>query len=204
MPALHVSSPRLFRTYRTPKYQTYNCTIVEAARATSAAPTFFKRVYIGEEGLKEEFIDAGLGCNNPTSQLIQEAQSMFPSSTIACIVSIGTGQPGIISLKSPDAFQKFLPLDVIKVLRGIATDCENAATEHKKRYADVPDFYYRFNVEQGLQGVSLAEWDRLGEVRTHTEHYIQNGDSVDQRMDSLVKVLLTSHRQKVAATMDLR
>src|ERR1700690_2286849 len=93
MPALHTSSPRIFRTYEVRSNQSYNCEIWEAARATSAAPTFFKRIRIGEKGLEEEFVDGGLGCNNPIRQVLEEAEIAFgPGRRIACIVSIGTGQ----------------------------------------------------------------------------------------------------------------
>jgi hypothetical protein len=29
--------------------------------------------------------------------------------------------------------------------------------------------YFRFNVQQGMQTISLQEWTKLGEVATHTE-----------------------------------
>ncbi|KDR66070.1 hypothetical protein GALMADRAFT_28572, partial [Galerina marginata CBS 339.88] len=54
--------PVLFRTYESHKPHS-NCKIWEAARATSAAPTFFKRIEIGRD---QPFIDGGLGRNNPS------------------------------------------------------------------------------------------------------------------------------------------
>ncbi|KDR66798.1 hypothetical protein GALMADRAFT_29105, partial [Galerina marginata CBS 339.88] len=54
--------PVLFRTYKSHKVHS-NCKIWEAARATSAAPTFFKRIEIGRN---QPFIDGGLGRNNPS------------------------------------------------------------------------------------------------------------------------------------------
>jgi len=64
--------PVLFRIYqyrgtqaviRTPE----GCKIWQAARATSAAPTFFKRIKIGR---KQEYIDGGMGCNNPSEVVL--------------------------------------------------------------------------------------------------------------------------------------
>jgi len=189
MPALNISSPRLFRTYVVRENRSYNCPIWQAARATSAAPTFFKRICIGEKGSEEEFIDGGLGCNNPVKQVLEEAEAAFGSNQyVACIISIGSGQPGVIGLKSPDAFQKALPLDLIPVLRRIATDCESAAEDIEKRFRNIPSVYFRFNVEQGMQGVTLAEGDRLGEVTQHTMQYIQK-TTVSQRINAAVEVI---------------
>ena len=188
-PALNISSPRLFRTYMVRENRSYNCPIWQAARATSAAPTFFKRIQIGDKGSEEEFIDGGLGCNNPVKQVLEEAEAAFGSNQyVACIISIGSGQPGVVGLKSPDAFQKALPLDLIPVLRQIATDCESAAEDIEKRFKSIPNLYFRFNVEQGMQGVTLAEGGKLGEVTQHTMQYIQKL-AVGERINAAVKAI---------------
>jgi hypothetical protein len=44
--------PRLFRTYKVRENRSYDCTIWEACRATSAAPTYFESIGIGDEGEK--------------------------------------------------------------------------------------------------------------------------------------------------------
>ena len=51
-----------------------NRTIWEAVRATSAGPTFFKRIVI--EGVL--YVDGGMGCNKPVQQVLQEAKHVFP------------------------------------------------------------------------------------------------------------------------------
>lgn len=174
MPALNISNPRLFRTYMVRESESYNCPIWQAARATSAAPTFFKRIRIGQKGLEEEFVDGGLGCNNPVKQVLEEAEAVFGSDRcVACIISIGCGQAGVIGLKSPDAFQRALPLDLVSVLRKIATECETAAEEIERCFKGVPNVYFRLNVEQGMQSVTLADGEKLGEVVQHTMEYIQ-------------------------------
>jgi predicted acylesterase/phospholipase RssA len=171
------------------EHRSYNCPIWQAARATSAAPTFFKRICIGEKGSEEEFIDGGLGCNNPVKQVLEEAETAFGADQyVACIISIGSGQADVIGLKSPDAFQKALPLDLIPVLRRIATDCESAAEDIEKRFQHISNVYFRFNVEQGLQGVTLAEGDKLGEVTQHTMQYIQKL-VVNQRINAAVEAI---------------
>jgi patatin-like phospholipase/acyl hydrolase len=76
-PARNFSHPRLFRSYEVRENATDDCYIWEAARATTAAPRFFKSIAIGKEGAKEEFIDAALGWNNPTKQVCLEARSVY-------------------------------------------------------------------------------------------------------------------------------
>jgi predicted acylesterase/phospholipase RssA len=126
MPAKNMAHPRRFRTYAVRELESANCKIWEAARATTAAPTIFKRIFIGEEGrAKEEFIDGGIRCNNPAIQVMEEARNMFGDDRVVnCLVSIGTGHPGTIGLSKPDGFQKILPKELINVLKSIATDCE--------------------------------------------------------------------------------
>lgn len=72
--------------------------IWEAARATSAAPTFFKRICIGSKGAEEEFLEGGMGCNNPVLKPIEVAKEAFPDLKqefpgrephFDCILSIG-------------------------------------------------------------------------------------------------------------------
>jgi predicted acylesterase/phospholipase RssA len=189
MPALDMSFPRLFRTYEVPANPSYDCTIWEAARATSAAPTFFKRIRIGHENLEEEFIDGGMGCNNPVAQVLDEAESFGPTQPVACIVSIGTGHPDAIGLPKPDAFQRMLPTNLITALRNISTDCEKVAEQFEKRFKNAPKFYFRFNVAKGLEKVSLAEWMKQTEVVTHTKAYLQQ-QVVSAKIDDLVQALL--------------
>jgi predicted acylesterase/phospholipase RssA len=129
MPANDMSTPRLFRTYSVGKYESFDCAIWEAARATSAAPTFFKRIFIGIPPMREPFVDGGLPCNNPIKQILSEAEHIFPHQHIACIVSIGTGHVTTASLPASSLFHNVIPLTVAEVLKKITTDCETTAEE---------------------------------------------------------------------------
>ncbi|KAG6872745.1 hypothetical protein C0992_009360, partial [Termitomyces sp. T32_za158] len=73
IPAQNMAHPRLFRSYEVRESQEHDAKIWEVARATTAAPRFFKSIYIGIEP-KEEFIDGGSRFNNPTKQVFTEAQ----------------------------------------------------------------------------------------------------------------------------------
>lgn len=191
MPAKHINQePRIFRTWEADKYPDYNCAIWEAGRATSAAPTFFKRIFIGDPGLKEEFVDAGMGCNNPVRYLIEEAQREFGfAREVGCIVSIGTGMLKVPGFKAPSLFQRVLPHDLIKVLASMATDSEAEALRVKARYQNCPGLYHRLNVERGLEGIALEEWKMLGDVKTHTMTYLRQND-INANVDVIVDALM--------------
>ncbi|KAJ7862709.1 acyl transferase/acyl hydrolase/lysophospholipase [Mycena leptocephala] len=90
MNAANMSHPVLFRTYDTTNHPAMDCKIWQAARATSAAPTFFKQIQIGPPGIEEAFVDGGMGHNNPIAALLLEAQVMFPDHQIACNQGIAT------------------------------------------------------------------------------------------------------------------
>ena len=65
------STTRL-RSYRIPAVSDLNPTILEAALATSAAPTYFSDVAI--KGSK--FVDGALGVNNPALEVEEEASDL--------------------------------------------------------------------------------------------------------------------------------
>ncbi|KAL8718789.1 MAG: hypothetical protein Q9225_004121 [Loekoesia sp. 1 TL-2023] len=148
VPAVNMAHPRLFRSYAVRENAGSNCKIWEAARATTAAPTFFKRITIMDDGgAQEEFLDGGLLFNNPAQLALSEASTIFgDASKLGCLISIGTGYPGTIGLSQPDAFQKILPTAMIGVLKQITTNCEKTAHELAKRFRQLPNCYFRFSV----------------------------------------------------------
>jgi hypothetical protein len=89
-----VATPTILRSYPDPPQRpaaSREWLIREAARATSAAPTYFPPLDVGG-GYK--FVDAGaFGFNNPTSLVLREAEQIpeFRGRRIGCIVSLGTG-----------------------------------------------------------------------------------------------------------------
>jgi len=186
--SLRAGIPHLFRTYQAPKNRTYNCTIWESARATTAAPAFFKRIVIGEPAASHPYIDGGVGCNNPITQVLEEASLVFPDRQVACIISIGAGQADTICIPEPRGLQRVLPLDVVEAMQEIATDCERSAETVARRFQGTSNVYFRYNVEQGLQNVGLAQWERLDEVTAHTEHYLRMVE-VDQKLGDGVAAL---------------
>src|SRR3954454_3673424 len=142
MPANSIKYARRFRTFIVRNYATPNCKIWEAARATTAAPTFFKSIAIGEPGqIKEQFLDAAVGCNNPTQEVLDESRLVFGDDRpLGVLISLGTGQKPNPSLASSTGFQKILPTklnefaNLMKVLAKIATDSEKVADDMSRRF----------------------------------------------------------------------
>ena len=175
----------LLRTYQS--HETHsNCKIWEAARATSAAPTIFKRIIIGRE---QPFIDGGLGRNNPSQVVLDEAKALFGARRqIGCLVSIGTGQAEVIDIKKPGLFQQIIPTDVIDALKAITTDCEATHEEMLGRFANLPNTYFRLNVDQGMQRIELSEWEKLSNVEAHTAQYMKRKE-VNEKLALLVNAI---------------
>ena len=133
-------------------------------------------------------MDAGLGCNNPTKQVVAEAARVFGEAQVACVVSIGTGQAGSVNLDNPGPVEKWLPLGLIRALEEIATDSGKTAEEMEQRYKNLPGIYHRLDVDRGLQSVSLEEWKRLGDVRAYTKNYMKL-EAINRRVDDVVSAL---------------
>jgi hypothetical protein len=89
---------------------------------------------------------------------------------VKCFVSIGTGNPGKKAIE--DNMLKFLS----RTLVDIATDTESTETKFiaKWRQHYKENRYFRLNVEQGLQGVGLAEYKEQGTIESATDEYLRH------------------------------
>lgn len=183
MPAHHVARgmPCLFRTYidDTGVNESYDCAIWEAARATSAFPELFKPVEIGPPGLKEPYVDGGLGSNNPLDILFEEAYRNFPERHISCIISLGAGQLAPVSA---------LPADLKDTLLKMALDCEGTSNEAELRFGDIPSLYFRFSVTQGMQSIEHDAWDEADVVEAHTDAYLSTDVATVKMSDAVTAV----------------
>lgn len=94
---LHAEGPpTLFRSYQCEGYNASHCTIWEAGRATSAAPTSFKRIEIEIPRPGGTFVDGGLAHNNPAELALSEAQNIWTKTKRFSLVSVGTGRLGSV------------------------------------------------------------------------------------------------------------
>jgi predicted acylesterase/phospholipase RssA len=79
---------KLFRSYG---FYKDPCPIWQAARATSAAPSYFSPAWVDVPDPGGWYIDGGLRRNNPSEVALSEARKYWKSVRRFCIVSIGTG-----------------------------------------------------------------------------------------------------------------
>ena len=160
------------RNYPVPGIPDVPATICQAARATSAATTFFKPVSIGAR----RFADGALGANNPVDEVEGEASDIWCPETgdlkplVKCFISIGTGNPGKKAMEGN--LLKFLS----KTLPELTTETEQTEKKSIAKWRQHYDSkqYFRFNVDQGLQDVGLAEYQEQGLIEAATEGYLDH------------------------------
>ncbi|KAK9258491.1 acyl transferase/acyl hydrolase/lysophospholipase [Lipomyces tetrasporus] len=159
-------SQTMIRGYPSKMEPPVKCTIWEAARATSAAPLYFDPISIGSLG--SIYADGGMGNNNPVWALYNEVRREWSEAQIACLVSIGTGKLETMGLGS--GLQ-----EVLRACVDIATETEKTAQQFLA-HSDMAKQgrYFRFNVEQGMQGVGLEECKHMDKMDAATQGYLNN------------------------------
>ena len=156
-------------------------TIVEAALATSAATTFFDPVTIGNR----TYADGAYGANNPVDEVLAEAKDIWSPTKddvgelVKCLITIGTGVPGMTPIAS--GAWKFTS----KKLAEISTETEKTAENFRRRHGEMfkEKRIFRFNVQTGLAEVGLEEYEKQGIIKSATELYMESEDHVDAVVD---------------------
>lgn len=160
--------------------------IWEAARATSAATSFFDPIKIGSQ----QFVDGATSANNPVSAMWVEAYNHWKESdewrledNLQCLVSIGTGKPSLIPFGQD-------PFEIGRTLLQISTDTENVAENFQRSHDTLfkRKTAFRFNVAQGLETVGLEEAQREGDIISATNRYIAIQD-VQESLDACAEKL---------------
>jgi len=178
------------RTYSHQNGKAAECTIIEAARATSAAPTFFAPITIVSPttGLESRYIDGGVGHNNPAEQAVLEAREIWPGRDVGLLLSIGTGTSA-----PPKYGQSILgyrtKISAAVFVSNLITECESVHNRIMCNSGVRPDGYFRFNVDS-LGGVRLDEWKQLELLNSRTEDYMTNKPDIVQAKTKCVASLL--------------
>jgi patatin-like phospholipase/acyl hydrolase len=82
--------PFFFKSWKAVADATYDYDMVDVARATSAAPTFFPPVQVTSSGMSYAFVDGGVFANNPTMCALADGWQLWPGDDLL-VVSLGTG-----------------------------------------------------------------------------------------------------------------
>ena len=155
----HVKIPYVFRTYQRidREGQTLNSNpspahhipIWQVARATTASPTFFRPVIIGDH----EYVSGSFGMNNPSVKIYHEVQNMDGVDSVDMLLSIGSGNPRIPSLVS----QLLIPHRPLR-----SSGLQRIPSQLTSRRD-----YYRLDVEV-LGQLKMDEWQAGGRMRKNT------------------------------------
>jgi hypothetical protein len=141
--------------------------IWEACRATAAAPYFFRKILI--DGY--EYIDGGVGDNNPSTHAWNEAKELSKTNTgtnkVAMLVSLGTGMT--------EPYTKFGGLlGWVKYARKAITETTKAH-ENTRNFAHLVEAdYFRFDVRpirdvhDGLSKIKIDECKRKRKTQRKT------------------------------------
>lgn len=226
----HKSYPYIFRSYeplfpgvkdfrrdwptlRNPREDNVDEQIWEVGRATTAAPTFFEAMEIGEA----EYIDGALETNNPSFELWKEITARSRSrtaNTFQAFVSFGTGKPasdpGLAVSRSSKLVRPIKRLWKIgKYSIGRLTDAEKVHDHMKSLFRDhLQDQYYRFNVDNPVLGtVELDEWiegkkgkdDTLVFIREAVAKEFEN-EYIQEDLRKCAKLLVDHRRDRACAS----
>lgn len=164
-------------------------TIWEAARATSAATSFFD---LGTH--RTVFSDGATGANNPIYELWLLSKDAFYADDptisadylqqdIGCIVSIGTGVPG------PKAFGVY-PTSIAKALLSMTTETEQTARRFARDRSTLSDGgrYFRFNVPSGLDKIAMEDSKSKSAIIAVTDRYLEDQETF-KKAENCSKIL---------------
>lgn len=183
---------RNYGTYRAPNIgKPILCMIWEAARATSAALTFFVPIQI--DGTK--YGDGATGWNNPTQEAIREVELNWPNRQIGCIVSVGTGLSMPVQLNAgTKANTGFLwkmahiaskglefKAEVLDYCVKSLMNCERVHDEVAGNRT-LRGKYFRLNVPQGMGQIRLQDWKKKNTIMSLAQDYMETADIITVKM----------------------
>ncbi|KAF8742801.1 Patatin-like phospholipase, partial [Rhizoctonia solani] len=193
--------PTAFRSYPAVVNEGPRCAIWEALCATMAHPDLFKSFDIGSPSLKQSFVDAGLGCNNPLAHVLIEAKMVYPERHVSSVTSIGTGLARTIQVPDRSMLRQLLPTTTIQAMKDIAEDAEKVAEDMARRFSSTSGIYFRLSVDQGMQIVEMDKWDQRSEVAGHTRAYMRMLE-VKQVMDKATEAICLRKEAAPTARID--
>lgn len=173
-------------------------TIKEAARATSAAPTYLKEAEI--EGLT--FWDGGLLNNNPIVQVWDTRDDLVSRDAkvphIKCIVSLGTSHTDYtIDRRVGSGIQRFLNT-ITKTVAFVTNteakhrDFDRNIRQHNRRRPAEVTYYFRFNATTGKESIELGDYLKIPVLIGYTNEYLRTA-TVDKMIDKCAALLANTN-----------
>ncbi len=182
-----------FKSNKAKKQKNRDFLMRDAARATSAAPTYFEPEKIPTEDLTHYYalIDGGVFANNPTMCAYVEARNMFPEEKDFLIVSLGTGQ-----VTKPIYYEKAKDWGVAKwaqPILNVVFDGINDAVDYQLRMllptVENKKSYFRFQVQldEGSDAMDNTDPKYIRALKLYAESLIKDQND---SLDSLCKQLI--------------
>ena len=166
-----------------------NYPIWQVARATSAAPLYFKSIRLNDDDEKFELIDGGFGANNPSEEAFRSVKQLHNRNpkAVRVLVSIGTGM-NLEHGQNPKAGYR--------LYWRYANAAAKWATDSEKTHETVSDMtegnaeYFRLNVRKGIGKMKLDAWkgkrgaETLNLLRAKTDDYLATPEAQQKIADS--------------------
>ncbi len=148
------------------------CTVVEAVRATTAVPTFFKPARVGHP-TQVKYLDVNLRCSSPAKYVIKKARDLYGDQPISCLLSLGTGTRCPFRLHPrTDLFQKIFSTKLRQALRDVDMNCEqqevDIASEFSRHLSST--LYVRLNDYDDHS--LLADWRSPDYLQDRIKNYL--------------------------------
>jgi hypothetical protein len=96
------------------------------------------------------------------------------------VLSIGTGLGDVVAIGNTR-------MSIITALKKMATSSKKVAASLADRYGEGGQ-YYRFNVDQGLQDITLPDWEKASTISAYTRNYLSdNQRAIKNFVDNFTK-----------------
>lgn len=103
---------------------------------------------------------------------------------VKCFISIGTGNPGKAAMK--DSLLPFLSKTVVEIATQTEKTEERFIAKWRQHFEEKR--YFRFNVDQGLQQISLAEYNEQGIIEAVTDDYLRHQAQKSRVQDCILNL----------------
>jgi patatin-like phospholipase/acyl hydrolase len=184
VPAYDTASPGpfFFKTTNARQSPSDDFALSEVARATSAAPTYFEPLELGERAL----LDGGVFAVNPAMSAFAEALRMGGGGDVV-LVSLGTGER--TRRRSFEEIKDWGLVEWARPILDVVFDGSSDAVDYQLRHA-LGEGYWRFQVEltRASDDLDDASERNLRLLREHARELIEaRGSDLDAVVAALIR-----------------
>ena len=109
------------------------------------------------------------------------------------MLSIGTGLGDVVAIGNSRR-------SIIKALKQMASSSKKVAASLDRQYGGKGQ-YYRFNVDNGLQDVTLSDWEKTSQISAHTRNYLgEHGRAIQEFVNNFTSTTppVEEHQREVS------